>query len=89
MFNEHCSYLKVEEGEGGKVREAGRQDEGTQTLPLEPLQLIRHGKERSSFERCEGQHLAAGELKSVQVVDSFHQQLDRQGQRAARKTDLL
>ena len=32
-----CSYLKVEEGEGRKVWEAGRQDEGTQTLPLEPF----------------------------------------------------
>ena len=32
-----CSYLKVEEGEGRKVWEAGRQDERTQTLPLEPF----------------------------------------------------
>ena len=32
-----CSYLKVEEGEGSKVWEAGRQDERTQTLPLEPF----------------------------------------------------
>ena len=32
-----CSYLKVEEGEGRKVWEAGRQDERTQTLPLKPF----------------------------------------------------
>ena len=35
--SDECSYLKVEEGEGRKVWEAGRQDERTQTLPLEPF----------------------------------------------------
>ena len=35
--NECSSYLKVEESEGRKVWEAGRQDERTQTLPLKPF----------------------------------------------------
>ena len=39
-----CSYLKVEEGEGRKVWEAGRQDERTQTLPMEPFTTDKTGK---------------------------------------------
>ena len=86
MNSKTTGHLQVEEGEGWQVGKAGGQDEGAEAL----FRKIRSGIAAQKLEikklklKLESFYFATGELKGVEAVDSFNQQLDCKGQRAAR-----